>query len=133
MRDLSNEEKHENQRQGKLNEKLQSEVVGLRKDKEKQLNEILELQNQTIELKEQLSEVLAKVDAALGAEEMLTTLTEKNLKLEEVIEQMEEEKSDLETLHEMNEELQENARETELELREELDLTNARLLEVGSL
>ncbi|XP_052828984.1 dynactin subunit 1 [Octopus bimaculoides] len=122
MRDLSNEEKHENQRQGKLNEKLQSEVVGLRKDKEKQLNEILELQNQTIELKEQ-------VDAALGAEEMLTTLTEKNLKLEEVIEQMEEEKSDLETLHEMNEELQENARETELELREELDLTNARLLE----
>uniref|UniRef100_A0A0L8GWH2 Uncharacterized protein n=1 Tax=Octopus bimaculoides TaxID=37653 RepID=A0A0L8GWH2_OCTBM len=126
MRDLSNEEKHENQRQGKLNEKLQSEVVGLRKDKEKQLNEILELQNQTIELKEQ-------VDAALGAEEMLTTLTEKNLKLEEVIEQMEEEKSDLETLHEMNEELQENARETELELREELDLTNARLLEVGSL
>ncbi|XP_029644920.1 dynactin subunit 1 isoform X3 [Octopus sinensis] len=129
MRDLSNEEKHENQRLGKQNEKLQSEVVGLRKDKEKQLNEILELQNQTIELKEQLSEVLAKVDAALGAEEMLTTLTEKNLKLEEVIEQMEEEKADLETLHEMNEELQENARETELELREELDLTNARLLE----
>lgn len=35
------------------------------------------------------------MDAALGAEEMLTTLTEKNLKLEEVIEQMEEEKADL--------------------------------------
>ncbi|GAB1603614.1 dynactin subunit 1-like isoform X4, partial [Argonauta hians] len=122
MRDLSNEEKHDNQRLSKQSEKLQTELVGLRKDKEKQMNEILELQNQTIELKEQ-------VDAALGAEEMLTTLTEKNLKLEETIEQMEEEKTDLEALHEMNEELQENARETELELREELDLTNAQLLE----
>lgn len=35
------------------------------------------------------------MDAALGAEEMVTMLTEKNLKLEERIEQMEEEKSDL--------------------------------------
>ena len=36
-----------------------------------------------------------------------------------------------EALHEMNEELQENARETELELREELDLANGRLVEVN--
>lgn len=122
MRDLSNQEKHDSQKLTKQIEKQQNELTGLKKDKEKQQNEISDLQNQTIELKEQ-------VDAALGAEEMVTMLTEKNLKLEERIEQMEEEKSDLEALHEMNEELQENARETELELREELDLANGRLLE----
>ena len=34
-------------------------------------------------------------------------------------------------MNEMNEELQENARETELELREEVDLANAKTLEVN--
>ena len=36
-----------------------------------------------------------------------------------------------EAMNEMNEELQENARETELELREEVDLANSKTLEVG--
>jgi len=35
-----------------------------------------------------------------------------------------------EAMNEMNEELQENARVTELELREEVDLANAKTLEV---
>ena len=34
-------------------------------------------------------------------------------------------------MNEMNEELQENARVTELELREEVDLANAKTLEVS--
>ena len=37
-----------------------------------------------------------------------------------------------EAMNEMNEELQENARDTELELREEVDLANAKTLEVGT-
>lgn len=38
-----------------------------------------------------------------------------------------------EALNEMNEELQENAKETELEIREELDLANGKISEVGRL
>ena len=43
---------------------------------------------------------------------------------------MEEEKNDLEALNDMNEELQENARATELELREELDMKTVKFIEV---
>jgi len=39
---------------------------------------------------------------------------------------------DLEALHDMNEELQENAREVELELREEIDLLQVLHLDLGS-
>ena len=62
---------------------------------------------------------------------MVEKLTDSNLELEERIQAIEEEKKDLEDLHEMNEELQENAREGELELREELDLATGRVSEVG--
>lgn len=97
---------------------------------------------------------------------MVETLTDRNLALEEKLQELEEEKADLvssiirqqqmgkvstrkfrsndskvrfklvccidlqEALHEMNEELQETARETELELREELDLATGRANEV---
>nr|XP_022336647.1 dynactin subunit 1-like isoform X4 [Crassostrea virginica] len=119
MRDLSNQDKQEVQRLTKANEKFVSEMSVLRKDKERFAAEVEELSQQMIDLKEQ-------VDAALGAEEMVETLTERNLALEEKLQELEEEKSDLEALHEMNEELQETAREAELELREELDLATGR-------
>ncbi|KAJ8317237.1 hypothetical protein KUTeg_005141 [Tegillarca granosa] len=122
MRDLSNAEKHDSQKLQKENEKFQTEINNLRKDKDRYQSEVTELQSQIIDLKEQ-------VDAALGAEEMVESLTERNLQLEEKIQELEEEKADLETLHEMNEELQENARDTELELREEIDLANAKVVE----
>ncbi|KAL8613299.1 hypothetical protein ACOMHN_052539 [Nucella lapillus] len=114
MRDLLTSEKQERQQLEKRSDKQQTEISGLQRDKERFSSQVAELQNQVIELKEQ-------VDAALGAEEMVEKLTERNLQLEEKIEAMEEEKNDLEALNEMNEELQENARETELELREERD------------
>ena len=60
---------------------------------------------------------------------MVEQLTEKTLSQEERIAALEEEKADLETLCEMNDELQETAREQELEIREELDLANARSVE----
>ncbi|MEQ2213027.1 hypothetical protein XENOCAPTIV_008647 [Xenoophorus captivus] len=69
------------------------------------------------------------VDAALGAEEMVETLTERNLDLEENVRELRETVTDLEAINEMNDELQENARETELELREMLDLGAARVRE----
>lgn len=60
---------------------------------------------------------------------MVETLTERNLDLEEKVRELRETVSDLEAINEMNDELQENARETELELREQLDLAGARVRE----
>ncbi|XP_046576872.1 dynactin subunit 1-like isoform X2 [Haliotis rubra] len=122
MRDLSNQEKHDSQKLAKQNEKQTTDIINLKKDKERFQSEASEMQEQLIELKEQ-------VDAALGAEEMVEKLTDRNLEQEEKIQQLVEENADLEALHEMNEELQENTRETELELREELDLTQAKVTE----
>ncbi|NXY38818.1 DCTN1 protein, partial [Pomatorhinus ruficollis] len=73
--------------------------------------------------------VSLQVDAALGAEEMVETLTERNLDLEEKVRELRETVGDLEAMNEMNDELQENARETELELREQLDMATARVRE----
>ncbi|XP_052269765.1 dynactin subunit 1-like isoform X2 [Dreissena polymorpha] len=122
MRDLSNQEKHDNAKLQKQTESMTAEMKQLRKDKERLSGEVAQLQEQHIELQEQ-------VDAALGAEEMVEQLTEKNLTLEEKMNELHDEKADLEAMNEMNEELQENARVTELELREEVDLSHAKTIE----
>ncbi|XP_077157498.1 dynactin subunit 1 isoform X3 [Paroedura picta] len=122
MRDLSASEKQEHLKLQKHMEKKNLELDALRQQKEK-LQEELKLGERTIdELKEQ-------VDAALGAEEMVETLTERNLDLEEKVRELRETVGDLEAMNEMNDELQENARETELELREQLDMATSRVRE----
>ncbi|XP_067303769.1 dynactin subunit 1a isoform X2 [Pseudorasbora parva] len=122
MRDLSSSEKQEHVKLQKQMEKKNSELETLRAQKEKLQEEMKEAEDTIDELKEQ-------VDAALGAEEMVETLTERNLDLEEKVRELRETVSDLEAINEMNDELQENARETELELREQLDLAGARVRE----
>ncbi|XP_073418971.1 dynactin subunit 1 isoform X2 [Dendrobates tinctorius] len=122
MRDLSASEKQEHVRVQKQLEKKNMELEGLRQQKEKLQEEASQTEKTIDELKEQ-------VDAALGAEEMLETLTERNLDLEEKVRELRETVTDLEAINEMNDELQENARETELELREQLDMANARVRE----
>ncbi|KAM6969430.1 dynactin subunit 1 isoform 1-T1 [Tautogolabrus adspersus] len=122
MRDLSSSEKQEHVKLQKQMEKKNVELDALRSQKEK-LQEEMSVAEKTIdELKEQ-------VDAALGAEEMVETLTERNLDLEEKVRELRETVIDLEAINEMNDELQENARETELELREMLDLGGAKVRE----
>ncbi|XP_059422438.1 dynactin subunit 1-like isoform X2 [Carassius carassius] len=123
MRDLSASEKQEHAKQQKLMEKKNFELDALRCQKEN-LREEMKMAEKTVdELKEQ-------VDAALGAEEMVEMLTERNLDLEEKVRELRETVTDLEAINEMNDELQENARETELELREQLDLSAASIREV---
>nr|XP_061810853.1 dynactin subunit 1-like [Nerophis lumbriciformis] len=122
MRDLSASEKQEHVKLQKQMEKKNTEMETLRTQKEK-LQEELKLAEDTVdELKEQ-------VDAALGSEEMVETLTERNLDLEEKVRELRETVTDLEAINEMNDELQENARETEMELREQLDLSGAKVRE----
>lgn len=51
---------------------------------------------------------------------MVENLTEKNLNLEEKVGQLAEAVADLEALQDVNDQLQESAKELEMELREEL-------------
>ncbi|XP_070805107.1 dynactin subunit 1 isoform X4 [Pituophis catenifer annectens] len=122
MRDLSASEKQEHVKLQKHMEKKNVELEALRQQKDKLQEELKQAEGTIDELKEQ-------VDAALGAEEMVETLTERNLDLEEKVRELRETVGDLEAMNEMNDELQENARETELELREQLDMATARVRE----
>ncbi|KAK2163666.1 hypothetical protein LSH36_75g02038 [Paralvinella palmiformis] len=122
VRDLTSQDKKENQRIQKELEQLQSEVNGMNRNKERLEKEVGQLQQEVLELKEQ-------VDAAQGSEDMVLQLTEKTLQQEDKIRELEEERADLEALCDMNDEIQENAREAELELREELDMANCRAME----
>ncbi|XP_041820999.1 dynactin subunit 1-like isoform X1 [Chelmon rostratus] len=122
MRDLSSSEKQEHVKLQKQMEKKNSELETLRTQKEKLQDEVKQAEATIDELKEQ-------VDAALGSEEMVETLTERNLDLEEKVRELRETVTDLEAINEMNDELQENARETEMELREQLDLSGAKVRE----
>ncbi|XP_068611754.1 dynactin subunit 1-like [Brachionichthys hirsutus] len=122
MRDLSSSEKQEHVKLQKQMEKKNSELESLRTQKEKLQDEVKQAEATIDELKEQ-------VDAALGSEEMVETLTERNLDQEEKVRELRETVTDLEAINEMNDELQENARETEMELREQLDLGGAKVRE----
>merc|ERR1719369_1735820 len=120
MRDLSAHEKHE---LAKLAKDLEEKVADLAlKTKENE-----KLSKQVDDMEQTLADLQEQVDAALGAEEMVENLTTKTLDLEDRCSALMEEKSDLEALHEINEEMQENARELEIELREEMDLTQAKI------
>eukprot|EP00090_Calanus_glacialis_P001815 TRINITY_DN11349_c0_g1_i1.p1 TRINITY_DN11349_c0_g1~~TRINITY_DN11349_c0_g1_i1.p1 ORF type:complete len:1330 (-),score=541.02 TRINITY_DN11349_c0_g1_i1:124-4113(-) len=123
MRDLSAHEKHE---LGKLAKDLEEKVADLAlKTKENE-----KLSKQVDEMEQTISDLQEQVDAALGAEEMVENLTTKCLDMEDRVAAMLEEKADLEALHDINEEMQENAREIELELREEIDLNQAKVREI---
>ncbi|XP_011604902.1 dynactin subunit 1-like isoform X3 [Takifugu rubripes] len=122
MRDLSSSEKQEHMKLQKQMEKKNTELETFRTQKEKLQEELKQAEATIDELKEQ-------VDAALGSEEMVETLTERNLDLEEKVRELRETVTDLEAINEMNDELQENARETEMELREQLDLSVAKVRE----
>ncbi|KAM7377510.1 hypothetical protein PAMA_014016 [Pampus argenteus] len=122
MRDLSSSEKQEHVKLQKQMEKKNTELETLRTQKEKLQEEVKQAEATIDELKEQ-------VDAALGSEEMVETLTERNLDLEEKVRELRETVTDLEAINEMNDELQENGRETEMELREQLDLSGAKVRE----
>ncbi|XP_077586851.1 dynactin subunit 1-like isoform X2 [Stigmatopora nigra] len=124
MRDLSASEKQEHTKLQKQMEKKNAELDAFRIQREKLQDELAATEKIVDELKEQ-------VDTALGSEEMLETLTERNLDLEEKVRELRETVTDLEAINEMNDELAENGRETELELRELLDMSGARVREAN--
>lgn len=77
----------------------------------------------------QLDDVKIQLDDALGAEEMLEQLTERNLFLGERMAEMGNTIEELESLKELNEELEEVHIETEKQMQEEIDLKDMTLRE----
>ncbi|KAK4049711.1 hypothetical protein OIV83_003986 [Microbotryomycetes sp. JL201] len=109
----------------------QSEAESKRKiaDLEKELTLTSDLQsmyeNNVVELERaeaHIEDLKAQLDDALGAEDLLEQLTERNLNLSERIDEMKAVVEDLEALKELNDELEESHVETERQMQEELDV-----------
>ncbi|KAJ7082516.1 dynein associated protein-domain-containing protein [Mycena crocata] len=77
----------------------------------------------------QIEDLKMQLDDALGAEEMLVQLTERNLMLGEKIEEMRITIEDLESLRELNDELEENHVETEKAMMEDLEAKDVQIRE----
>ncbi|KIJ51351.1 hypothetical protein M422DRAFT_26769 [Sphaerobolus stellatus SS14] len=114
LRDISAETDAENRRKLSELEKDLATIDELQADYESNLKKLFTAESQVEDLKQQL-------DDALGAEEMLVQLTERNLELGEKIEEMRLAIEELEMLKEIADELEEQHMETEKALQEDLD------------
>ncbi|XP_050429096.1 dynactin subunit 1 isoform X2 [Adelges cooleyi] len=122
LRDLSAHEKHQTQNLQREIEEKTKQCTDLQKSNEKLTARVEELVSQVNDLHEQ-------VDAALGAEELVELLGQQKLNLEDKVAELEEAVADLEAIQDINDQLQEDSRELEMQLREELDLANANVRE----
>jgi dynactin 1 len=105
-------------------EELREQVRGLEEEVREfgGLKEELEVVREKLEKSEALVEDLRQqLDNALGAEDMIEDLTEKNMSQAEEIEELRATIEDLEALKELNDELEINHLETEKEMQEEID------------
>ena len=104
---------------------LQLDVEELNKSKNEHTHtkeKLLQSESTLVKLREQL-------DTALGAEEMIEELTEKNMALTETMDELRQTIEDLESLKELNDELEINHTETEKQLQDEIDYDEALLAE----
>jgi len=122
LRDLSQETDQEQRRRISEMEKDVASFEELQSQYESSLVMLTNADAQIDELKLQL-------DDALGAEDMLVQLTERNLQLSEKIEEMRVTIEDLESLQELNDELEENHMETEKALQEEIETKDTQVRE----
>ena len=111
---------------------LKKQVAELEKD----LKELRNIKNEHTHTKEQLSqsestlvELREQLDSALGGEEMIEELTEKNMILTEKIDELRQNIEELESLKELNDELEVNHIETEKQLQDEIDYHESLLAE----
>ncbi|XP_050534723.1 dynactin subunit 1 isoform X2 [Daktulosphaira vitifoliae] len=122
LRDLSAHEKHQTQNLQREIEEKTKQCTDLQKSNDKLTARVQELTSQVNDLHEQ-------VDAALGAEELVELLGQQKLNLEDKVAELEEAVTDLEAIQDINDQLQEDSRELEMQLREELDIANANVRE----
>ena len=107
---------------------LKQEIKDMRKD----LQEFITLRTRHDEVKARLiqsdaavEDLRQQLENALGAEEMIEELTEKNMSLSEQIEHLKTAVEDLESLKELNDELEVNHMETEKQMQDEVDYKDA--------
>ncbi|CAF3794124.1 unnamed protein product [Adineta steineri] len=122
LRDLSLTKQSENDTLKKQCEALEHKVKILTKENENAKTDITTMQATIADLKEQ-------VDTCLGAQQMVDILTNKNLSLEDQVRELQESVDNLESLCEMDKEMEENAKEVENELRETIDLLQNQIRE----
>ncbi|OAX37534.1 hypothetical protein K503DRAFT_850414 [Rhizopogon vinicolor AM-OR11-026] len=113
LRDLSQETEQEQRRRIAEMEKDITSIDDLQGQYEQTLVKLSNADTQISSLQEQL-------DDALGAEDLLVQLTERNLSLSEKIEEQRVTIEDLEALKELSDELEENHIQVERELRDEI-------------
>ncbi|PBK76520.1 dynactin [Armillaria solidipes] len=122
LRDMTQETEMEQRR--KISE-MEKDVGGI-EDLQSQYDSVtIKLSNAEI----QIEDLKLQLDDALGVEEMLVQLTERNLMLGEKIEEMRITIEDLEALKELSDELEENHVETEKALHEDLQSKDIQIQE----
>ena len=103
---------------------LRNQVAELQKDLQ-DFSSVYEECQQTRESLTQseaiIEDLRQQLDTALGAEEMIEELTDKNIALSQQIEDLKTTVEDLEDLKEINDELEANHTETEKQMQEEID------------
>ncbi|RNA32395.1 dynactin subunit 1 isoform X4 [Brachionus plicatilis] len=122
LSDLHKQEKNNSNNLGKKNEELSQKLAKISRELEVYMDEKETMLAQINELNEQ-------VTASLGSEQIIERLSERNLDLESRVNKLEEDIADLEAINEVNDQLQDNAREEERELRQNLDLAESRIRE----
>ncbi|VDK55652.1 unnamed protein product [Anisakis simplex] len=125
MRDMTGQSALEKQEAMKENEELKNEMAQLVKLCEKMKNDAELAEQQANELREQ-------VDAAMGSEQMIETLTAKNLDMEEKLRSLEETIEDYETMRDLDEELLETQNEAEKDLKDRYEASCVRINELLS-
>ncbi|OBT49366.1 hypothetical protein VE00_00500 [Pseudogymnoascus sp. WSF 3629] len=114
LRDITQEQEAELKDQIKLLEEDVRDLSGVKEHYESAKAKLAQSEATVEDLRQQL-------DNALGAEDMIEDLTERNMSMSEQIEEMKVTIEDLESLKELNDELEVNHVETEKELQEDLD------------
>ncbi|KAJ6541721.1 dynein associated protein-domain-containing protein [Mycena capillaripes] len=122
LRDMSQETEQEQRR--RIAE-MEKDMVGIDELQSNYETTQIKLANAEI----QIEDLKMQLDDALGAEEMLVQLTERNLMLGEKIEEMRITIEDLEALRELNDELEENHVETEKAMMEDLEAKDVQIRE----
>ncbi|KAI5885462.1 uncharacterized protein SCHCODRAFT_02520680 [Schizophyllum commune H4-8] len=123
LRDVTQET---DQEQRKRLAELEKDLAGFEELQTSYETTLIQLTNAEI----QVEDLKMQLDDALGAEEMLVKLTERNLELGEKIEDMRITIEDLEALKELNDELEENHVETEKALNEDLEKRDMEIQEL---
>ncbi|KAG6879324.1 hypothetical protein C0992_003541 [Termitomyces sp. T32_za158] len=114
LRDVTQETEQDQRR--RISE-MEKDIIGLDDLQSQFESTLVKLSNAEV----QIEDLKLQLDDALGAEEMLVQLTERNLVLGEKIEEMRITIEDLEALKELSDELEENHVETEKQLIEDLN------------